>query len=149
MTSQCVALVILTVAIAALALLLLLMVVRRFRGTKKRTTPAPKRAGALDAGGAVHDVDDLPAWLQAHPRATVLFYASWCQHCHTMLPEYAEAARQQPGATLARVQCDEQQELVSSHDLRGFPTVLRFEEGRVTQEYSGDRSASDLARFVK
>ena len=146
---QCVALILLTLAIAVVSLLLLVMVVRRFR---RASDGSPPRAAApalvVSSGTAVHDVDDLAAWLRENPRATVLFYASWCNHCHAMLPEYDKAAEQAPTATLGRVQCDNQQELVSSYKLRGFPTVLRFENGEVIQQYSGDRSASDLARFV-
>lgn len=69
----------------------------------------------------------------------VEFYAPWCGHCHTLAPEYAEAATELKGegVVLAKVDATEEDELVEKYEVQGFPTVYLFVDG-VHKPYTGE-----------
>ena len=48
-----------------------------------------------------------------------------------------------------QVDCTQEQELCQRHNVRGYPTLLLFEDGMVVKKYSGNRQLNDLIAFVK
>ena len=135
---QCLGLAAVTCVVALLVAVLLWLVIRHCRS---RPTPA---AATLHSG--VHTVTDLPAFLQEHPHAIVLFHASWCSHCKKLLPTYKQVA-----ASLSRpmgtMECDNAEDVIKQYNLRGFPTIIRFQQGKRVEDYHGDRSVPDLTQF--
>ena len=48
-----------------------------------------------------------------------------------------------------QVDCTQEQALCQTHNVRGYPTLLLFEDGMVVKKYSGSRQLDDLIAFVK
>jgi protein disulfide-isomerase A6 len=91
----------------------------------------------------------------------VEFFAPWCGHCKNLAPEYEKAANNLKGIVrVGAVNCDEQQELCGTFQVKGFPTIKLFpskltevpkQKGayhKVPEDYQGPRSAAGLANFA-
>lgn len=71
------------------------------------------------------------------------FYAPWCGHCQTLVPEYAKAATiLKEEVAFAKIDATEFNELAQEFHVEGFPTILFFINGE-HKPYTGGRT-----RFV-
>eukprot|EP00918_Siedleckia_nematoides_P041249 GHVU01089577.1.p1 GENE.GHVU01089577.1~~GHVU01089577.1.p1 ORF type:complete len:128 (+),score=12.02 GHVU01089577.1:69-452(+) len=75
----------------------------------------------------------------------VEFYAPWCGHCQTMVPEYEKAARNL--SKHVKVVATEDSSAVAAYRIRGFPTIELF-NGNDWQMYYGPRKSAHMAEFV-
>jgi len=82
------------------------------------------------------------AWL-------VKFYAPWCGHCQAMAPAWAELGREMKGLlNIGEVNCEIDKRLCKDLRLRGYPTILYFQNGERV-EYDGLRGFGDLVTFAR
>lgn len=141
----CIGLAGLTCLIGLLVATLLWLVLRRRRSASSAVRRHPTQQHGMQT------ITDLDSFLAQHPHATVLFHASWCGHCKKLLPTYESVAAQQDTTTLpmAALECDNNDQVVQRYKLRGYPTILKFRNGQQVAEYSGNRTASDLAQFCR
>lgn len=70
-----------------------------------------------------------------------------------MKPAYAEAAADMkkflPGAYLAAVDATIHKEIAVKFELKGFPTLMYFENGKFKSDYNGARSKDAIVRFMR
>lgn len=84
------------------------------------------------------------------PLILVEFMAPWCGHCKALMPEYKKAATllKKDGIPVAKVDCTEQSEVCSQHEISGYPTLKIFANG-VASEYKGPRKADGIVSYMQ
>lgn len=85
----------------------------------------------------VTDSDDI--WI-------VEFFAPWCGHCKSLVPEYKKAATALKGIVkVGSVDADAHRELGGRFGVKGFPTIKIFAKNKKSPiDYSGPRNAQGL-----
>jgi len=82
----------------------------------------------------------------------VLYHAEWCPHCVALQPAWKDVKKElekNPGIVVMEVEYTNMKLLPSQYqNIRGYPTIEVFNEGRVKSEYTGDRSKSSIIEFA-
>lgn len=77
------------------------------------------------------------------------FWADWCQPCKALIPLLTQLSEQYQGAfILAKVNADEQQELVAAAGVRNLPTVKLYKDGVMVDEFMGAKPEGELRKFL-
>ena len=83
----------------------------------------------------------------------VWFYADWCGHCKEMEPEWdilEERCKNDKHLNIAKVK-DTLKESISpsmSNNVMGFPTIRYFNNGKLEEEYNGNRNNNAFLEFL-
>jgi len=109
------------------------------------------RAAEMDEGVLVLTEANFDAELAKHEHLLVEFYAPWCGHCKKLAPEYAaaasELAAQNPPQYVAKVDATENNALAERFEIKGFPTLIWFRNGK-QQDYTGGRTKDTIVNWI-
>jgi putative thioredoxin len=80
------------------------------------------------------------------------FWADWCAPCHQLAPHLTRVINELEGSVgLVKVEVDEgdNMKLAGHYRLRGFPTVLLFQQGEERGRFSGSRSSVQIRDWLE
>ena len=98
------------------------------------------------------DFDRMVLAASAEAPVLVDFWADWCAPCHTIAPQLRRVIDELGGVVrLAKVEVDdgENMRLAGQYRLRGFPTVMLFQQGMERGRFSGARPANWIVHWVE
>lgn len=75
----------------------------------------------------------------------LIFFAPWCGHCKSSMPEFVKATEISNGKVLL-INSDEpkNKKLMEQHSVKGFPTIKKANG----TEYKGGRKAEEIKKFA-
>ncbi|KAH9471938.1 hypothetical protein Pst134EA_002567 [Puccinia striiformis f. sp. tritici] len=113
------------------------------------------RAGIFSSNGDIQAIDivRLKKHLAGSSKGTmVAFYAPWCGHCRSLVPEYQKAASNVKDlVTFVAVDCDAAENKAAcstDYQVKGFPTLAYFPGTPVPTPYQGERKAKPVVDFA-
>jgi len=89
---------------------------------------------------------------QSHEKPVLVdFWADWCGPCHVIAPNLLKAVEEHEGRViLAKVEVDEGEnmKLAGRYNVRGFPTIMLFQDGVPTGHFSSARPLHFIREFI-
>ena len=78
------------------------------------------------------------------------FFATWCGPCQVLAPILVEA-KESLGDTIAiiKVDVDKNHEVAAHFQVRGVPTMILFQKGKMLWRQSGVVSSQELVSIIK
>lgn len=77
------------------------------------------------------------------------FWASWCQPCHMMAPQFEQAAKQLPNVVFAKLQTDKFEQAAAPYGIRSLPTMVAFKGGKEVARQSGALPSNQIVQWVQ
>ncbi|KAL9880311.1 thioredoxin domain-containing protein pretaporter [Glossina fuscipes fuscipes] len=84
----------------------------------------------------------------------IKFYAPWCGHCKRLHPLWEQLAemmnvKDDPRVVIAKVDCTQQHELCTQHEITGYPTLRFFKLGQKgSVKFKGTRDMPAITEFI-
>ncbi|NP_001017340.1 uncharacterized protein LOC550094 precursor [Xenopus tropicalis] len=117
--------------------------------------PPPELSWDEKPSSVLHLVgDEFREALKKKKHSLVMFYAPWCPHCKSTIPDFTTAAdtfKEDRKIAYGAVDCtkEKNQELCKQEGVEGFPTYNCYNYGKFSEKYSGERTESGFIGFVK
>ena len=78
------------------------------------------------------------------------FYADWCGPCKMLAPVLQEVKSVlQDKVKIIKINVDEHQDLAAEFMVRGVPTMLLFQKGKLLWRQSGVLSRNELVKIIE
>ncbi|MCC2618225.1 thioredoxin [Aestuariibacter halophilus] len=78
------------------------------------------------------------------------FWADWCEPCKTLMPVLEKlAAEYSQHMILAKVNCDEQQEIAAQFGVRSLPTVMLVKDGQPIDGFAGAQPEGQIREMLQ
>merc|ERR1719331_1270313 len=81
----------------------------------------------------------------------VMMMAPWCGHCKKLKPDWEQLSKLPgvSGLSISKVDCTQSKMTCEKYDVKGYPTLLYFRNGKMIEKYSGANNLKSLKEFVK
>jgi len=93
----------------------------------------------------------LPDTLKSGKDVFIEFYAPWCGHCKSLAPiweELGEAYKDDPSVIIAKIDATANK-IPANINVKGFPTLILFNQKGKQIPHNGERTLEDLKKFVE
>ncbi|MGQ4275435.1 thioredoxin [Pseudidiomarina sp. E22-M8] len=78
------------------------------------------------------------------------FWADWCEPCKQLMPVLEKLANEfSDRVTLAKIDCDDQQQLAQQFGIRSLPTVAFFKDGQPVDGFAGVEPESAIRARIE
>ena len=77
------------------------------------------------------------------------FYATWCGPCKMLSPVIEELAEEASGYSVGKVDVDEEPALAAQFNIMSVPTLMVFENGKVSAVSAGYRPKEQILEMIK
>jgi len=129
--------------------------IAKYQGGKAEPPKMPKVEDAKPAEAATAAPEltaDNFASTIASGAHMIKFYAPWCGHCKAMAPAWEELATarktQQPKVGIASLDCTAHNPICKENEVKGFPTILFFQDGKNLGKHQGGRDVKTLQKSI-
>ena len=94
--------------------------------------------------------DDLVIAASHQNTIMVDFWAEWCPPCRSLTPVLEKIVSEEDCTVqLAKVEVDDNMHLAGRYGLRGFPTVILFQNGEERGRFSGFKPQAEVEDFIE
>ena len=77
------------------------------------------------------------------------FWADWCEPCKNLMPILEKLASEyQQHLVLAKVNCDEQQQIAAQFQIRSLPTVMLVKDGQPIDGFAGVKTEGEIKAMI-
>lgn len=120
----------------------------------EKLSAAPKcgKCGQLLLTASPHELNaqTVSKVIQKNDVLTIVdFWASWCQPCLMMAPEFKTAASQLPQVVFAKIQTDKYEQAAAPYNIRSLPTMVAFRHGKEVARQSGALPSDQIVQWVR
>lgn len=93
--------------------------------------------------------DNFDSFIEKNEMVFAEFYAPWCGHCQKLEPHYEKAATElkEHSLHLAKVDCTVHKDLCEKHEVKGFPTLKLFKNGK-PRDYNSARESQAIVDYM-
>ena len=84
----------------------------------------------------------------ASGKVLVDFWASWCGPCKMIAPVLEKLSAEYDNVKFCKVNVDEEPALAIKFKVESIPTLLLFEDGKLTKKLIGFRSEDAIKEFI-
>lgn len=87
--------------------------------------------------------------LDSVKKVLVDFYADWCGPCQAMAPAFDALSDEVGDVVFCRINVDEEPALARQFTISSIPTLVVFEQGKVTQRSVGGRAKDGILALIR
>ena len=96
---------------------------------------------------------DVHKILKQHNNVTILYHSDMCGHCLKLMPLWKRLSKKYDKSreiAIINVEANNINLLQVKYKkfIEGFPTILKYKNGKLIQEYNGDRKTKSLNMFI-
>ena len=82
----------------------------------------------------------------------VMFYAPWCPHCTNIMDvmdELSKKLEKDQNIKVSKIDVDKHTKIGKKENIRGFPTLKLYKNGKEIEHYKGQRNVSSMEKFIR